>query len=697
MCLGPRGPTPKLFNKLVKPDLTLQQLQQQLPSQTCKKETSDFLFDNVRKHSDNWVEAGAPPTVQQWIETGVRVPWKGEPPPKFHKGASLTDRTLSQNEFWQEEKERLVKCGAWERGGRPDYVTKAFLVPKPGTNKWRLVVDLRHLNQFVEKFTTKFETLKALRRLAKRGDWMMSFDLEDGYYAVALDKEDRKYFTVEVDGECFQFVGLPMGWSLSPYIFCKTMRTMVQELRAPEAPKTHEIRRGKRNRFKLSEKRGMRVLPYMDDFLILARSRREALRCQHRAQQVLDKLGLRRNPKKGQWEPTQRIEHLGLEVDTVKGLFRVPDSRMQKISALAKQIIQESKRRQRLIPVRRLAQFTGLAQSVYLAVAPARYYLRELHDVMSSRSGWGALVRITKQAYRDLEWWRKVPSKWNGREIWRAPDTSLMHCDASKTAWGGVLNNTLPARSFWNAAERRLHITHLELLAVYNSVRSFLPWLRNRRVLLREDNMAVVHILTNYTTKSKALMTLLRQLWWVCDTGNIELRPQYIRSAANVWADKLSRDLDIQDWKLNPQEFRRKDRQWGGPSGHTVDRFASLTSAQLPRYYSLYRDPHCEGTHSLGQDWRGETNWVNPPWDLLPEVAQKLQESGARATVVAPYWPACDWFQQLWEIATEVEIVPPRRDFYLPTRLGASDALGPAKWSSIFFRIPGQESPTTPR
>ena len=333
---------------------------------------------------------------------------------------------------------------------------------------------------------------------------------------------------------------------------------------------------------------------------------------------------------------------------------------------------------------------------MYLAVSPARFYLRELHDVMSSRKGWSALVRVTKQAYRDLQWWTSVPAKWNGRDIWRSAASALMHCDASKTAWGGVLNEELTARSFWNATERHYHITHLELQAVYNSVRRFLPWLKNRDVLLREDNMAVVHILTNHTTRSRPMMELLRKLWFVCNTNNIDLRPQYIRSSANVWADQLSRDLDLEDWRLNPEEFRRKDSEWGGATGHTVDRFASMTSAQLRRYYSLHRDPHCEGTHSLRHDWSGEMNWVNPPWELLPQVAQKLREEGATATVVAPYWPATDWFRELWALAAEVEIVPPRRDFYLPTRLGASEALGPAKWSSIFFRIPGQAQRTTP-
>ena len=157
------------------------------------------MQDNI----DHWIELGSSKTVQTWIQPGVRVPWKKGPPPPFNRGKSLLQRTSQQDEFWQVEKERLVNCGAWERGGSRDFVTKAFLVPKPGTNKWRLVVDLRHLNSFVEGESTKFETLKGLRRMARRNDWMFSFDLEDGYYAVALRPEDRHYFTVRYQGNCF--------------------------------------------------------------------------------------------------------------------------------------------------------------------------------------------------------------------------------------------------------------------------------------------------------------------------------------------------------------------------------------------------------------------------------------------------------------------------------------------------------------
>jgi hypothetical protein len=40
------------------------------------------------------------------------------------------------------------------------------------------------------------------------------------------------------------------------------------------------------------------------------------------------------------------------------------------------------------------------------------------------------------------------------------------------------------------------------------------------------------------------MMDALRRLWCLLDTNIITLRGRYIRSVANVWADKLNRHID---------------------------------------------------------------------------------------------------------------------------------------------------------
>jgi hypothetical protein len=79
------------------------------------------------------------------------------------------------------------------------------------------------------------------------------------------------------------------------------------------------------------------------------------------------------------------------------------------------------------------------------------------------------------------------------------------------------------------------------------AIESFLPKLRGRNVLLHEDNTAVVATLSKLTTRSPVMITELRRLWHILDLNDISIRPRYIRSASNIWADSLSSELDRDD------------------------------------------------------------------------------------------------------------------------------------------------------
>jgi hypothetical protein len=63
---------------------------------------------------------------------------------------------------------------------------------------------------------------------------MFSFDLNDGFYALGIVPEERDFLTVHVRGQLYRLVGLPMGWSLSPYHFCAFTYTFVRHLRQPD-------------------------------------------------------------------------------------------------------------------------------------------------------------------------------------------------------------------------------------------------------------------------------------------------------------------------------------------------------------------------------------------------------------------------------------------------------------------------------
>jgi ribonuclease HI len=563
------------------------------------------------------------------------------------------------------------------------------LVPKAGGG-WRLIVDLRKLNLSCVPHRCRYETLRVLNRLARKGDWMTSFDLKDGYHAISIHPQFRRFFSFHMDGEFFQCATLPMGWLNSPFVFTKVMRPMVAYLRAPAA--RQQQRKTSAQRPVTSgpfEQRtvGLRVLPYLDDFLCLAGSQESAAAGAAFVQRTLERLGLQWHPRKSVWEPCQSLPHLGLTVDTARGLFIVTAQRQQRLRSAAKDLLCAAGRSQRAVPARQLARFTGLAISASLAVPAARLYLRALYDVLATKAAWGAQVRLTRQATRDLEWWLELPNRSVQRPIWRTPATATLHCDASDFGWGAVLNQTDLARGFWSPEQRRRHIQYKELVAVRLAIETWLRRLRGRTVRLWEDNQAVMHIINGRSSRAPALMAEVRRLYSLLDSHGIHLAARYIRSEDNVMADGLSRLQLKDDWQLNPAVFQRFDRRWGP---HNTDCFASFLNRQVPRYFSEYADPQTAGVDVFARsvdDWRAHLNWCNPPWGLLLQLVSFLRMSGAAATVVAPYWPGQPWFGPLLEISAEFQVLEPAPDLFLPGRTGHLP-MGPPRWQVMVCRVP---------
>ena len=334
------------------------------------------------------------------------------------------------------------------------------------------------------------------------------------------------------------------------------------------------------------------------------------------------------------------------------------------------------------------------------------------------RGHWRGNARLGKQSLEDLRWWASLRgSRHVGRAIWRRPETRVLHTDASDLGWGGTVDHErlaaraptewaaavqqaapaavarqaglaaeqprrTPAAGFWSPEELPLHITFKELRAVRLSVEHFLPELTGRRVLLHEDNQAVVWILTNLVTRSPELMQELRALWALLDAHDIELRAVYIRSAANLIADYASRLACKGDYIIARARFDALQSAWGEC---TVDGFASPATALLPRWWSEALVEGAEATDAFAQEWRGELVWAHPPPGLLLHVAQFLEETGAAAHVCAPYWPGAAWYSMLLDLSDEHVVMPPGT----LQRVAADAAPRLGSWPVVVFRVPG--------
>jgi hypothetical protein len=108
----------------------------------------------------------------------------------------MLDATQQQLDFMESWLPRFLQLGAWEPGQRSIWASRMFLVPKSGVNKLRLIIDIRPMTKVLQGAKLKYETLKHLKNLTRTGDWMVPFDLTDGYYTLGIREEDMDFFTV---------------------------------------------------------------------------------------------------------------------------------------------------------------------------------------------------------------------------------------------------------------------------------------------------------------------------------------------------------------------------------------------------------------------------------------------------------------------------------------------------------------------
>ena len=112
----------------------------------------------------------------------------------------------------------------------------------------------------------------------------------------------------------------------------------------------------------------------------------------------------------------------------------------------------------------------------------------------------------------------------------------------------------------------------------------------------------------------------------------------------NTIADYLSRQTDHDDYMLNPLHFAALDIVWGP---HTVDRFATFRTRQIPRFCSRWLNPCTETVDAFTVSWEGENNWIFPPPFLLPKVISHMHNNHADGTLIVSLWTSAPWWPLL--------------------------------------------------
>ncbi len=144
-------------------------------------------------------------------------------------------------------------------------------------------------------------------------DWFCSLNLKDAYFHIQIAPHHRRFLRFAFEGVAYQYTVLPFGLSLALRTFMKCMDAALSPLR----------------------QMGIRILNYLDDWLILAQSEVELLSHRTLILSHLERLGLRVNFAKSALSPSQRVSFLGTVLDSAHVRAVIAPERALAIQKLA--------------------------------------------------------------------------------------------------------------------------------------------------------------------------------------------------------------------------------------------------------------------------------------------------------------------------------------------------------------------------
>ncbi|KAL0183722.1 hypothetical protein M9458_019418, partial [Cirrhinus mrigala] len=485
---------------------------------------------------------------------------------------------------------------------RSGFYSPYFIVPKK-SGGLRPILDLRVLNRSLLRLPFKMLTSKRILSCVRHQDWFVAIDLKDAYFHVSILPRHRPFLQFAFEGRAYQYKVLPFGLSLSPRVFTKVAEGALWQ-------------------------QGVRILNYLDDWLIMAHSREQL--CEHRdlVLQHLSHLGLRVNREKSKLSPVQRISFLGMELDSINMTACLTNERTQSVLNCLK-----SFRHKTAVPLksfqRLLGHMAAAATVTPLGLLHMRPLQRWLHDRVP-RWAWhrGTLrIGVSPQCRRLFSPWSDPAYLRAGVPLGQVSRHVVVHTDASSTGWGAVCNGQAASGS-WTGPRLLWHINCLELLAVLLALRRFLPMLRHKHVLVRMDNtVTVAYINHQGGLRSRRMPQLACHLLLWSQTRLKSLGAVHIPGELNRAADQLSRQpTHPGEWRLHPQTVQLIWSRFGEAQ---IDLFTSPESSHCQLYYSLSEAPL--GRDALAHSW--------PPGpNLLAQTLCKIREDGEQVLLVAPYW-----------------------------------------------------------
>ena len=398
------------------------------------------------------------------------------------------------------------------------------------------MIDLFHLNKFALQTPFKMETVAFVLLSVREGDFLVSIDLKDSYFQILILQSSRKLLRFLSEGTVCQFKALCFLLSTAPQVFTRVFATVSA----------------------WAHSHGIRLLQYLDDWLVLASSEAEARQHVQDLLLLCHSFGIVINEEKSNLVPSQTANYLGMTIDTKATWIFPSHVYVEKFLSVAETFCVVSAPQAQLwqAVLGHLASLEKLVPHSRLRMRSLQWHLK---THWSPKSDPPSLpVPLSREVREDLCWWM-VRDHLLIVVRFGTPALDLhLYSDASRSWWGAHLLNRVMS-GVWSEQEKLLHIILLEMKALFLALQSFQKLVTGRRVTAMCGNSTVVA----YGNKqggmiSCSLCSLASRLLRWTESLDVHLDARYLPGQSNVLADLLSRRDQVigTEWSLHPQVAR---------------------------------------------------------------------------------------------------------------------------------------------
>ena len=581
---------------------------------------------NEPKYVEFFRSLGTSDYVMNTLENGHKPVLSGEVP-RYDRGNNKS--FYEHQDFAVAEIKNLIAQGKAELVEEKPWVVNPLGVSVEPTKK-RLILDCSWLNGFVVVPSFKMEDVKTARSFFKKGGYLFTFDMKDGYHHLGIEESFRDYlgFSFVEDGKTYyaRFLVAPFGLKDVPYLFTKVLRPLVSHWR----------------------RLGIEICLYLDDGFSCALTYEKALADSIHVRQDLMRAGILWSVKKSVWTPVQTVDWIGYTWDAELGLLRVKQRRIEKVRSHAEGLLGH-----KVCTVRSLASFVGQIISMTSVLGDlARMRTRNCQICVAAAESWEGRIFLEEVVKKEIRFWFENIEVYNSLNCFPLAEPvflDIIEGDASGVGCGSILNHDQVAARIFSGEERTQSSTWRELVNIHFTMFSFLQHLKGRTVKFRCDSQCAVRICKIGSMKP-SLQRLAEEIFGLCFQNDIKLVLEWIPRSENELADAISRmadEIDVDDWGLTKGFFDILNTRWGPI---TVDLFANYYNCKCKRFYSLFYSPDSLGVDAFAHSWVGEVCLMVPPLGLVPKALAHAKLCKCEVILVVPMWSSAAFWPILMNV-----------------------------------------------